>query len=378
MWIWLLAAFLIIGTWLGRLLPRVAALAEDPASRSSPSCIVVGWHRLPPPPRGAEGARPRARAAQAGGAAGRSTPGPIAAPRSWSSRSQFQRGLAALKRAALGAGGRRQRALRAALVHDRRPARRRQDDGAPALGPRLPVPRPGSGGGMRGVGGTRNCDWWFTNEAILLDTAGRYTTEADDHDEWIAFLDMLQVPLGEADQRRPRRRQRHRPDRGDRGADRRDGQAPARAHRRDDDAPADGRPRLRRFTKMDLVAGFAEFWGDLRKSERAQIWGATLPLDGRGQAGRRRKAFDEEFDALVETLHARAVAPRRARAQPGDARSASTSSRSSSRPLKQQPLGLRRRALRSRTRSRRRRSSAASTSRAARRRAAPSTASSAG
>ena len=24
---------------------------------------------------------------------------------------------------------------------------------------------------VRGVGGTRNCDWWFTNEAILLDTA---------------------------------------------------------------------------------------------------------------------------------------------------------------------------------------------------------------
>ncbi len=48
-----------------------------------------------------------------------------------------------------------------------------------------------SGGGVRGVGGTRNCDWWFTNEAILLDTAGRYTTEADDHDEWMAFLEQL-------------------------------------------------------------------------------------------------------------------------------------------------------------------------------------------
>src|SRR6185295_16557200 len=48
-----------------------------------------------------------------------------------------------------------------------------------------------SGGGVRGVGGTRNCDWWFTNEAILLDTAGRYTTESDDHDEWMAFLEQL-------------------------------------------------------------------------------------------------------------------------------------------------------------------------------------------
>lgn len=29
---------------------------------------------------------------------------------------------------------------------------------------------------LRGVGGTRNCDWWFTNDAVLLDTAGRYLT----------------------------------------------------------------------------------------------------------------------------------------------------------------------------------------------------------
>ena len=44
---------------------------------------------------------------------------------------------------------------------------------------------------MRGVGGTRNCDWWMTNEAILLDTAGRWSTEDDDRDEWLAFLDLL-------------------------------------------------------------------------------------------------------------------------------------------------------------------------------------------
>ena len=31
-------------------------------------------------------------------------------------------------------------------------------------------------GAIRGVGGTRNCDWWFTDEAVLIDTAGRYTT----------------------------------------------------------------------------------------------------------------------------------------------------------------------------------------------------------
>ncbi len=44
---------------------------------------------------------------------------------------------------------------------------------------------------IKGFGGTRNCDWWFSNEAVLLDTAGRYTTEEDDHEEWSAFLAMI-------------------------------------------------------------------------------------------------------------------------------------------------------------------------------------------
>ncbi|MEN8668482.1 MAG: type VI secretion system membrane subunit TssM, partial [Ketobacter sp.] len=30
---------------------------------------------------------------------------------------------------------------------------------------------------LGGVGGTRNCDWWFTNEAVMIDTAGRFTTQ---------------------------------------------------------------------------------------------------------------------------------------------------------------------------------------------------------
>lgn len=30
-------------------------------------------------------------------------------------------------------------------------------------------------GKIKGLGGTRNCDWWFSNEGIIIDTAGRYT-----------------------------------------------------------------------------------------------------------------------------------------------------------------------------------------------------------
>jgi len=45
---------------------------------------------------------------------------------------------------------------------------------------------------VKGVGGTRNCDWWFAEEAVILDTAGRYVlpVEADDTKEWLAFLDL--------------------------------------------------------------------------------------------------------------------------------------------------------------------------------------------
>ncbi|MFH1898061.1 MAG: type VI secretion protein IcmF/TssM N-terminal domain-containing protein [Candidatus Desantisbacteria bacterium] len=45
-----------------------------------------------------------------------------------------------------------------------------------------------------GTGGTRNCDWWFTNDAVILDTAGRFTFQeenAPDQDEWKSFLNLL-------------------------------------------------------------------------------------------------------------------------------------------------------------------------------------------
>ncbi|MES2088581.1 MAG: type VI secretion protein IcmF/TssM N-terminal domain-containing protein, partial [Pseudomonadota bacterium] len=48
---------------------------------------------------------------------------------------------------------------------------------------------------VKGVGGTRNCDWWFTDEAVLIDTAGRYTTQESDSKvdaaAWDGFLALL-------------------------------------------------------------------------------------------------------------------------------------------------------------------------------------------
>ena len=54
----------------------------------------------------------------------------------------------------------------------------------------------GSGKGVQGIGGTRNCDWWFTSDAVLLDTAGRYVTEDEDREEWFGFLDLLKKYRG--------------------------------------------------------------------------------------------------------------------------------------------------------------------------------------
>lgn len=58
-------------------------------------------------------------------------------------------------------------------------------------------------GAIGGVGRTRNRDWWFCGNAVLLDTAGRYTTQ-DSHTDankapWDGFLRLL---------RRYRRRRR--------------------------------------------------------------------------------------------------------------------------------------------------------------------------
>ncbi len=47
---------------------------------------------------------------------------------------------------------------------------------------------------ISGISGTRNCDWWFFEQAILLDTAGRYAIPIDegrDKEEWQNFLSLL-------------------------------------------------------------------------------------------------------------------------------------------------------------------------------------------
>ncbi|MDB4982428.1 MAG: hypothetical protein JWM82_3180, partial [Myxococcales bacterium] len=158
----------------------------------------------------------------------------------------------------------------------------------------------GKSSAVRGVGGTRNCDWWMTNDAILLDTAGRWSTEDDDKDEWLAFIDLLK---------------RTRPGKPINGiivavsvseltgdADSIASLSEALRERVDEVLSRLDMvlPVYLLVTKCDLVAGFLETFGDLKDRDRGQIWGFTLPLvaDGAEQV----EAVAQHFDELNEVL----------------------------------------------------------------------------
>jgi len=164
--------------------------------------------------------------------------------------------------------------------------------------------------GIGGVGGTRNCDWWFTDQAVLIDSAGRYTTQdsntAVDASAWLGFLRLLKqhrrrqplngvlVAISLSDLASLSDAERH---------------AHAAAIRRRirelHDELGVRIPAYVLFTKADLIAGFVEFFETLGREEREQVWGATLPFDeGKDEAGS-VAAFGAEFDLLVDRLNDR-------------------------------------------------------------------------
>ena len=152
---------------------------------------------------------------------------------------------------------------------------------------------------MRGVGGTRNCDWWFTDEAVLIDTAGRYTTQeanaAVDAAAWDGFLALLkQDAAAPADQRRADHHQPPGPAAADAGRAQGARAQAARALQELHDELGVRPPVYVLVTKVDLIAGFDEIFGDLGKEEREQVWGFTFPLTTPSSpdepAGRLRRA----------------------------------------------------------------------------------------
>jgi type VI secretion system protein ImpL len=180
-------------------------------------------------------------------------------------------------------------------------------------GLRFPLAESMGKGAIGGVGGTRNCDWWFTDEAVLLDTAGRYTTQ-DSHAEvdkasWDGFLQML------------RKQRKRRPLNGvimvlsmadllQQGEAARRSQAMAIRQRIKELHEKLGVrfPIYVMVTKSDLLAGFMEFFDSLGKEERAQVWGMTFPLAAGAQVDTALAAFPKEFQLLEQQLQARVLA----------------------------------------------------------------------
>lgn len=155
------------------------------------------------------------------------------------------------------------------------------------------------GARVAGLGGTRNCDWFFSSEAVLLDTAGRYMNNQEEAGKWRAFLqllrqhrqrrplnglivtvsihDILQTSL--EDQERIAKRLRERI--------------------QETHALLEVRlPVYLVFTKCDLVPGFAPFYRQLDDVARGEVMGKTFSHKGYEQADWGRQ-FGAAMDELV-------------------------------------------------------------------------------
>lgn len=169
-------------------------------------------------------------------------------------------------------------------------------------GLRFPLDEITQGNSLGGVAGTRNCDWWITEQAVLLDTAGRYTTQdsdaAIDAKGWKNFLGLLrksrkQQPINGAililstdellklseDQWKNHTQTINN-----------------RLRELRDDLQLDF-PVYLLITKVDLLPGCREFFDSLDADDQDQIWGATLSLDSPVED------LVEQLKALTTRLH---------------------------------------------------------------------------
>lgn len=160
---------------------------------------------------------------------------------------------------------------------------------------------------VKGVGGTRYCDWWFTNKAVIIDTAGRYTTQesSDKRDAkgWKSFLGLLRkyrsrqpingvilsISVADLLEQTPTERGLH-----------------ARALKQ---RVQELRNRLGVvfpvyvvLTKFDLLEGFADTFAMLSEQERDEVFGVTFDLHSVKDPQQLPTVFEQEFDGLLERL----------------------------------------------------------------------------
>lgn len=163
---------------------------------------------------------------------------------------------------------------------------------------------------LKGVGGTRNCDWFFTEEAVLVDTAGRYVQQASDPDvdaaEWNGFLSLLRKHRGRRALNGVIVTLSVQELAGPEGELREHGREIRKRLIELQDELGLRLPVYLMITKADLIAGFEPFFADLSTREREQVWGATLPTEARvdgAAVGQETKALQARLeDQLVHRL----------------------------------------------------------------------------
>ncbi|MEM9762334.1 MAG: type VI secretion system membrane subunit TssM, partial [Pseudomonadota bacterium] len=161
---------------------------------------------------------------------------------------------------------------------------------------------------VRGVGGTRNCDWWFTDQAVLIDTAGRYTTQETsvqrDKAGWLHFLGLLD---------------RHRPSQPVNGVlvvlsltdltsqDPEDRLRETRSIRQRlaeiEEAVKLRVPVYLILTKADRLPGFTQFFDGMGQQQRDQVWGMTFDYEQSLKAEALPELFVREYAALQDRLN---------------------------------------------------------------------------
>jgi type VI secretion system protein ImpL len=157
---------------------------------------------------------------------------------------------------------------------------------------------------VRGVGGGRDFNWWFTEQAFLLDMSGRTLkrSQFDDTDDWVGFLKSLQ---------------KQRPERPINGVVLAVPVHEVAGAAKEKVGPLATalRERIRDlghhlgmefpvwivFTHADRVAGFAETFEGFSEEQAGQPWGATLAA-AKARETSAATLFESEYRTLVSAL----------------------------------------------------------------------------
>jgi len=159
--------------------------------------------------------------------------------------------------------------------------------------------------GISGAGGTRDCDFWFTNEAVILDTAGRLTLQDDeiiDREQWSAVLRFLgrcrpNCPINGVIVGIPCTSLLE----DDADTIERKADAIQKRLKELQTALKIHFPVFLAILKTDLVLGFEPFFKRLPVLERKQLMGWANP--NRFDQSYNPETFGKSFDEVVQALH---------------------------------------------------------------------------